>query len=108
MDKDTIMRQWSHPGYQGSTVQERSYRKGNRYFIMSNWGHGWRSEPIEVSRYDMECCLCDAPEDVRRAILGDTPDGLSSEEYRNDIADQEGRDQFDGGRGAGSLGQPVD
>ena len=52
--------------------RERVYRKGEKFFINSDWGDGFSGELREVSRNDMEAVLrfTKAPSHVVADILG--------------------------------------
>ena len=65
-----ITKKYANPNNGGF---EQVTRDGDRYFINSDWGNGFRKEnQMEVSRDSMATCLSftGAPEDVRAEIMG--------------------------------------
>jgi hypothetical protein len=94
------MREWQN---QRNGGRERAYRKNGRYFIDSDWGSGFDGNLIPVSRRDMLNCLqfTGAPTSIIADILDD-----NNEE--TETGDEITYAPFDGDRGAGSMGQPID
>lgn len=103
---NTTMREYKNTKNGG---RERVYRIDGKYFINSDWGRGFSGELKPVSRHQMYNCLqyTKAPDQVITDILGDTSDLVAAEPERDQEVDDV-LDQFDGGRGAGSLGQQID
>lgn len=100
-----VMREYQN---QHNNGRERVYQIDGKYFIDSDWGNGFDGNLVPVSRRDMLNCLqfTKAPSSIIIDILGDISD--INQDAEPEVEEEFTFEPFDGGRGAGSMGQPID